>query len=94
MKIHFEMGDYEMCRNVIDSFRHFLGHINEIPEFVKVRFMNLINFTARLTKIGLEETSKGLFEVAEEIKNFPANKLESKTWVVSQAELLKSRNYA
>lgn len=94
MKIHFEMGDYEMCRNVIDSFRHFLGHINEIPEFVKVRFMNLINFTARLTKIGLEETSKGLYEVAEEIKNFPANKLESKTWVVSQAELLKSRNYA
>lgn len=94
VKIHFELGDYEMCRNVIDSFRHFLGSVKELPEFIKVRFMNYINFTARLSKSGLEETSKGLYEAAEEIRDFPANKLESKTWLLSQAEFLKSKNFA
>lgn len=89
IKIHYELGDYEMCKSVIDSFRHFLGSVSKFPEFVKIRFVNYVNFTSRMVNVWLGGDPRNMVEINREIKEIPQEKVESKSWLLAQAAKIK-----
>lgn len=89
IKIHYELGDYEMCKNVIDSFRHFLGSVKQFPEFVRIRFVNYVNFTSRMVNVWLGGDPKNMIEINREIQEIPQEKVESKSWLIAQAAKIK-----
>lgn len=89
VKIHYELGDYEMCKSVIDSFRHFLGSVNQFPEFVKVRFVNYVNFTSRMVNVWLGGDPRNMVEINRELQEMPQEKVESKSWLLAQAAKIK-----
>jgi hypothetical protein len=89
VKIHYELGDYEMCKSVIDSFRHFLGSVKQFPEFVRIRFVNYVNFTSRMVNIWLGGDPKNIIEINREIQEIPQEKVESKSWLLAQAAKIK-----
>lgn len=88
IKIHYELGNYEVCKNIIDTYRHFLGSVKEFPEFVRIRFVNYVNITSRLVNIQLGGDKKNIFKIIEDLNNMPAAKVESMTWVRNQANKL------
>ncbi|HMQ78060.1 MAG TPA: hypothetical protein PKE39_05455 [Ignavibacteria bacterium] len=89
VKIHYELGDYEMCKSVIDSFRHFLGSVSQFPEFVKVRFVNYVNFTSRMVNVWLGGDPRNMVEINRELQEMPQEKVESKSWLLAQAAKIK-----
>jgi hypothetical protein len=89
IKIHYELGDYEMCKSVIDSFRHFLSNSKQFPEFVRIRFVNYVNFTSRLVNIWLGGDPRNLIEILREINELPQERVESKSWLLAQASKIK-----
>ncbi len=89
IKIHYELGDYEMCKNVIDSFRHFLGSVKQFPEFVRIRFVNYVNFTSRMVNVWLGGDPKNMVEINREIHEISQEKVESKSWLIAQAAKIK-----
>ena len=89
IKIHYDIGDYEMCISVIDSFRHFLSSAKQMPEFVRIRFVNYVNFTSRMVNIWLGGDPKNIIDITREINEIPQGKVESKTWLLAQAAKIK-----
>lgn len=89
IKIHYELGNYEMCRSVIDSYRHFLGSTKQFPEFLRIRFINYVNFTSRMVNIWLGGDPKNIIEITKNIQEFPEEKVESKSWLLAQAAKIK-----
>lgn len=89
IKIHYELGDYEMCKSVIDSFRHFLGSVKQFPEFVRIRFVNYVNFTSRMVNVWLGGDPKNMIEINREIQEISQDKVESKSWLLAQAAKIK-----
>ncbi|MEO8514003.1 MAG: hypothetical protein ABI543_10615 [Ignavibacteria bacterium] len=89
IKIHYELGNYETCKSFIDSFRHFLGSVKQFPEFVRIRFVNYVNFTSRMVNVWLGGDPKNMKEINREIKEIPTEKVESKSWLLAQAEKIK-----
>jgi hypothetical protein len=89
IKIHYELGNYEMCKSVIDSFRHFLGSVKQFPEFVRIRFVNYVNLTSRMVNIWLGGDPKNMIEINKDIKEMPQEKVESKSWLLAQATKIK-----
>jgi len=89
VKIHYEIGNYEMCKNVIDSFRHFLGSVKQFPEFVRIRFVNYVNFTSRMVNVWLGGDPRNMIEITREIQEIPQEKVESKSWLLAQAAKIK-----
>lgn len=89
VKIHYELGDYEMCKSVIDSFRHFLGSVKQFPEFVRIRFVNYVNFTSRMVNVWLGGDPGNMVEINREIQEISQEKVESKSWLLAQAAKIK-----
>ncbi len=89
IKIHYELGNYEMCKSVIDSFRHFLGSVKLFPEFVRIRFVNYVNLTSRMVNIWLGGDPKNMVEINKDIMEIPQEKVESKSWLIAQAAKIK-----
>ena len=89
IKIHYELGDYEMCKSVIDSFRHFLSSSKQFPEFVRIRFVNYVNFTSRMVNIWLGGDTRNLIEILRELNELPQERVESKSWLLAQASKIK-----
>ncbi len=89
VKIHYEIGDYEMCKSVIDSFRHFLSSVKQFPEFVRIRFVNYINLTSRMVNVWLGGDPRNMIEINREIKEIAQEKVESKSWLIAQAAKIK-----
>ncbi len=89
IKIHYELGNYETCKSFIDSFRHFLGSVKQFPEFVRIRFVNYVNFTSRMVNVWLGGDPRNVIEVIKEITEIPQEKVESKSWLLAQAEKIK-----
>lgn len=88
IKIHYELGNYEVCKNIIDSYRHFLGSVKEFPEFVRIRFVNYVNITSRLIHIHLGGDKKNIININKDLDNLPAEKVESMTWIRTQLNKL------
>ena len=78
-----------MCKSVIDSFKHFLGNAKQFPEFLRIRFVNYANFTSRLVNIWLGGDPKNMIEINKNLKDFPQEKVESKSWLLTQAAKIK-----
>jgi len=89
VKIHYELGEYEMCKSVIDSFRHFLGSAKQFPEFVRIRFVNYVNFTSRMVNVWLGGDPQNMVETNREIQEISQEKVESKSWLLAQASKIK-----
>jgi tetratricopeptide (TPR) repeat protein len=89
IKIHYELGNYEMCKSVIDSFRHFLGSVKQFPEFVRIRFVNYVNFTSRMVNVWLGGDPRNMIEINREIEEISQDKVESKSWLLAQAAKIK-----
>lgn len=89
LKIYFETGDYEMAKNVIDSFRHFLSTAKLLPDFIKVRFINYVNFTSRIVNTLLGGDMKNLDDIIDEIRNINPSLLENKQWLLEQISKIK-----
>lgn len=89
VKIHYELGDYEMCKSVIDSFRHFLGSVKQFPEFVRIRFVNYVNFTSRMVNVWLGGDPGNMVEINREIQEISQEKVESRSWLLAQAAKIK-----
>jgi hypothetical protein len=89
VKIHYELGEYEMCKSVIDSFRHFLSSVKQFPEFVRIRFVNYVNFTSRMVNVWLGGDPRNMIEINREIQEISQEKVESKSWLLAQAAKIK-----
>jgi len=89
LKIYYESGDFEMAKNVIDSFRHFLHSSKLFPDFVKIRFINFVNFTSRVVNVQLGGDVRNLIEIEREIKATEPVKLENKIWLLDQISKIK-----
>jgi hypothetical protein len=89
LKIYYETGDFEMAKNIIDSYRHFLSTAKFLPDFVKTRFVNYVNFTSRLVNIHLGGERKNLKDITEEINHINPSVIENKTWLLEQISKFK-----
>lgn len=89
IKIHYELGNFEMCASVIDSFRHFLSSVKQFPEFIKTRFVNYVNFTSRMVNVHLGGDPRNMVLINKEIQSISQEKVESKSWLLAQAEKIK-----
>jgi len=89
LKIYYEMGDYDSTERTIDSFRHFLSTTKFIPEYIKVRFVNYVNFVSRIVNARLSGHLHNLIDIKNEIVNFNQEHLENKTWLLEQINKVK-----
>lgn len=89
MKIYYETADFEMAKNIIDSFRHFLSTTKLLPDFVKLRFVNYVNFTSRVINVQLGGDVRNLIDIEREIRNTVPEKLENKLWLLEQISKIK-----
>lgn len=89
LKIYYESGDFEMAKNVIDSFRHFLHSSKLFPDFIKLRFVNFVNFTSRVINVQLGGDVRNLIEIEREIRATEPVKLENKLWLLDQISKIK-----
>jgi len=91
LKINYESGDYESAKNTIDSFRHFLHSTKLLPEFIKIRLINFVNFTSRVINVQLTGDPRNLSQIEKEIRETEPVKLENKIWLLEQISRLKEK---
>lgn len=89
MKIYYEMGDYESVERTIGSFRHFLSTTKYIPEYIRVRFVNYVNFLSRIVNALLSENLNNIIDIKREIIEIKQETLENKIWLLEQIDKLK-----
>jgi hypothetical protein len=90
IKIFFELGDYEKVMFTVDSFRHFLNSNKLIPDYLKTRFSNYVNFTSRLANALLTNNPvEKIIPIRREIDAHDAT-LENRTWLLEQIDKIKS----
>lgn len=89
LKIYYEMGDYEGVETTIGSFRHFLSTTKYIPEYIKIRFVNYVNFLSRITNAILSGNLINIIEIKREILEIKQETLENKVWLLEQIDKLK-----
>src|SRR4030095_4770390 len=86
IRIFFELGDYENVLFTIDSFCHFLISNQHMPDYVKTRYINYVNFPSRAANALLSgHTPEKLAVLKEEIKNHDSN-FENRIWLLEQLE--------
>ena len=66
------------------SFRHFLSTAKLLPDFIKIRFINYVNFTSRVLNVLLGGDVKNLDDTTDEIRNINPSLLENKQWLLEQ----------
>jgi hypothetical protein len=93
IRIFLELKDYEKVLFTVDSFRHFLGSNKIIPDYLRIRFLNYVNFAGRIAHamLGSESKKERLINIGEEIKNFNSA-LENRTWLLELLNNLLKNN--
>lgn len=89
IKIYYETGDYESVIRVADSYRHFLSKVKYMPDFIKERFTNFVNFLTRVSNAQLTGNLKIILDVKKEILSIKQETLENKIWLLDQINKIK-----
>lgn len=88
IRIFFELEDYEKVLFTVDSFRHFLNSNKLIPDYIKTRFLNYVNFVSRIAHaLMIGDPGRKLLEIQEEINRHDVD-IENRTWLLEQIEKL------
>lgn len=90
LKIYYETGNFESALNLIDSFRHFLSTNKFLPEFVRTRFSNYVNFASRILNVRLGGSHANLPEIIRDIESLSPENLENKIWLMEQISKIKT----
>jgi hypothetical protein len=62
----------------------------QFPEFVRIRFVNYVNFTSRMVNVWLGGDPRNLIEItAGNSMNCRQERVESKSWLLAQAAKIK-----
>ncbi len=86
LRIHYEMGELENSLNIIDSFRHFLSSNKFIPEYIRIRFVNYVNFLSRLVNARLNDDKAHILILKNEIKKTEPSQLENGIWLMERID--------
>jgi len=89
LKIYYEQGDLESTLGVIDSFRHFLSTNKLIPDYIRIRFVNFVNFFSRLVNSRLSKDSSNISIIKRDILNVKPSQLENGTWLLERIDEIK-----
>lgn len=91
IKILFELNEYERIFTTIDSFKHFLNSNTFIPDHIKERTLNFLNFAYRITMMNInnEKDEYKISKLADEINNCPKNELSDYNWLLEKITKLK-----
>lgn len=82
LKIYVETGNYESAERTVDTFKHFLSTAKYMPDFIKVRLVNYVNFVSRIVNAHLSGRLHNLIDIKNEITGFDQEKLENKIWLL------------
>ncbi|MCI0449853.1 MAG: hypothetical protein L0Y79_08720 [Chlorobi bacterium] len=87
IKIFFELGDFEKVMFTVDSFRHFLNLNKLIPDYIRIRYLNYVNFTGRLANALLSASpADKIIPIKKEIEKHDVAALENQQWLLEQIE--------
>jgi hypothetical protein len=89
LKIYYETGDFESVLRTADAYKHFLASVKQMPDYVKTRFVNYVNFLSRLTNARLTGNLKIVIDIKNEILKIKQETLENKLWLLEQIDKLK-----
>lgn len=84
LKIYVETGDYESAERTVDTFKHFLGTVKYMPDYIKIRLVNYVNFVSRIVNAHLSGRLQNLIDIRSEISSFESENLENKLWLLEQ----------
>lgn len=84
LKIYIETADYESAERTVDAFKHFLATAKYMPDFIRVRFSNYVNFVSRIVNAHLSENSDNFIEIRKDIGKLDQENLENKVWLLEQ----------
>ncbi len=90
LKIYYETAKYESALSLIDSYRHFLSANRFLPEFVRVRFSNYVNFLSRIVNIHLGGNIANIPDIIKDIESINQSEIENKVWLLEQISKLKA----
>lgn len=88
LKIYFETEDYESVLRTTDAYKHFLSTAKHLPDYMKNRFVNFVNFISRMANAKLSENNNTLIDIKSEVTNFNQENLESRLWLLEQLNKL------
>ena len=88
LKIYYEQDDLETALSVIDSFRHFLSTNKLIPEYIRIRFVNFVNFFSRLVNARLNNENSNIIILKKDISAVNPSQLENGTWLLERIKEL------
>ncbi len=80
-KIYFELKEYEMVLNVLDSFRNYLSSNQMIPDHFKNPFGNFISVLKKITLAVLNDDDFMISKLDKEISTFPKGTLMNTEWL-------------
>lgn len=87
IKIFFELRDFEKVLFTVDSFRHFLSSNELIPDYIKIRYVNYVNFAGRIANALLSNNpADKIIPIRNEIEKHDVAALENKVWLLEQIE--------
>lgn len=86
LRIYFEMGEYDRVLSAVDAFKHFLGSVKYLPDFIRERYVNFSAFLNRLTNAILAENQKTFFDIRHDILSINPETLENRIWLLAQIE--------
>ena len=84
LKIYYEQGYLESALSVIDSFRHFLSTNKLIPDYIRIRFVNFVNFLSRLINARLNNENSNILIIKKDILEVKPSQLENGTWLLER----------
>jgi len=81
-RIYFELGEYESLLSLIDTFKHYLSSTTEIPDFIRSRFSDYVNYLSKAVHAKLAEDDLQLKMIRDEIEAAPV--FENKVWLIEK----------
>lgn len=84
--LYYELTSYEPAYSLIDTYRHFLHNNSLIPETLKSRYLNFINFMNRLFNIKTDSRKTSIDKLKLDVIN---GETEYKKWIISKIEELE-----
>ncbi|MBZ0203760.1 MAG: hypothetical protein K8I03_12150 [Ignavibacteria bacterium] len=90
LRIYFETGDFESANTCIDTYRHFVSTQKYLPDHLRIRYLNFINFTHRLVNVSLGGNRNNLIEIERDLIEIDPSKVENRTWLFDCLKLIKN----
>jgi len=92
LRCYYELNHPEQVIAVIEKFKHTLARNKTIPEGIKLKFVNYVNFLNRLCNMKSNGRQSESDELVRDIN--ACNEIENKDWLLKSANVLIALTYS